>query len=501
MGKIATGTLVMALVLGGAAWVSTQFFATREAFQNQTDDQNPGTLSLEYTVTAEAGHIRVNGTASFPNGVILVGTLDKVGSGPIEVKEALVMNRLFALEFGPELSVQYYLHGPQDALQAGVYRLSVDFDPSRQSPFARESLLRSPLVKTSPTQGNGSREGDSASIRVSKTFVIGTAGEQQEAQTREQQQRQTIRQHLSDTLGRLSSFWQHLHTHYQQERLRGGFSRADSRAGDWQTWSAQWLNDLKDLGEKARLYEVVSLASPYHSAGDALVSVHKQLAVMPSLYFEVLTNERSLTDRDLQRTEQVAQNALGDAIAQLGQPDSHPFPVKVESVKPTIIVTAPLANVRSGPGMNHESMRQVKKDEVLDFLGEQGEWFQVQLGGGRTGWVHRNVVNKRPQGDGTTGDVKRGDVKPFGLEKGPHLQLEPIRLLSTPVEFIPRPTPDEVKIYAEIEQQLRDLQAGNSEERRAVEQRILQRMSDKHGISPEQAWNTYLKVQGWEIRP
>jgi hypothetical protein len=34
-----------------------------------------------------------------------------------------------------------------------------------------------------------------------------------------------------------------------------------------------------------------------------------------------------------------------------------------------------------------------------------------------------------------------------------------------------------------------------------VEQRSLQRMSDKHGISQEQVWNTYLKVQGWEIRP
>jgi uncharacterized protein YgiM (DUF1202 family) len=501
LSKVAAGTLVLALVLGGAVWVSGRFFASREAFQTQRDDQSQETLFVEYAVTAEAGHIRVNGTASFPNGVILVGTLDKVGSGLIAVKEALVMNRLFAMEFGPELYVQYYLQGLQDALQAGVYRLTVEFDPSQQSPFAQESLLRSLLVKASPTPGNGAREVDSASIRVSKTFAIGTAGEQQEAQIREQQYRQMTRQHLSDTLGSLTSFWQRLHAHYQQERLKGGFSRADSRATDWQTWSAQWLNDLKDLGEKALLYEVVSPASPYHTARNALVIVHKQLPVMSGLYFEVLTSERSLTDRELQRTGQVAQYALGDAIAELGQPDSVSFPVKVESVKPTVIVISPLVNVRSGPGTSYESIRQVKKDDVLDFQGEHGEWFQVQLGGGRTGWVHRNVASKRPQDDGTTGDAKRGDVKPLSLEKRPHLQLEPIRLLSTPVEFIPPPTSDEVKIYGEMEQQLRGLQAVNSEERRAVEQRILQRMSDKHGISPEQVWNTYLKVQGWQIRP
>ena len=99
------------------------------------------------------------------------------------------MNRLFALEFGPDLSVQYYLHSPQNALQPGVYRMNVEFDPSRQSPFAQESLFRSPIMKASPLSGNGSREIDSARIRLSKTFAIGTIEEQQETQAREQQSR------------------------------------------------------------------------------------------------------------------------------------------------------------------------------------------------------------------------------------------------------------------------------------------------------------------------
>ena len=228
--------------------------------------------------------------------------------------------------------------------------------------------------------------------------------------------------------------------------------------------------------------------------------MHKQLALMADLYFEVLMNDRSLSDPDLQRAEHIMQYALGDAIAQLGQPDNIPSPVKVETVKPTVVVTSPVVNVRNGPGMNHEAIKQFKKDEVLHLLGEQGEWFQVQLGGGRTGWVHRNVTSKRAQGDGPTDDINRVE-KSSSMERRSRLRLEPIRLLSIPVEFIPRPTSDEVKIYAETEHQLRDLQADNTRERREVEQRILQRMSEKHGISPEQVWNTYLKVQGWEIKP
>jgi Bacterial SH3 domain len=499
-GKIVAGMLVLTGVLSGAAWIIGQFLATRDISETQRAEQSQDTSFFEYTVTAEARHMRVSGTTNFPNGVILIGTLAKVGSEPMEVKEALVMNRLFAMEFGPERYGQSSLLGPQDALQAGVYHISVDFDPAQQSPFAREALLRWPHVKSRPMSESTSREIDPAIIRISKTVTIGTADEQHEAQTREQQHRQTIRQHLGETLGMLTSLWQRLRVQYQQERSRGGFSRGDLRANEWGTWSAQWLNDLKALEEKAQLYESASPAVPYHTAHDALVIVHKQLAVIRDLYFEVLTNERSPTDRELQRTQEVAQYALWDATAQLGQPASVPTPVKIETVKPTVVVTSPLVNVRSGPGISHEMVKQVKKDDILDFLGEQGEWFQVQLGGGRTGWIHRNVASKRPQGDGTTADAKRMDSKLLAIEKGPQLQLEPLRLLSTPLEYIPRPTPDEIKIYADVEVQLRDLQARNLEERKAAEQRILQRMSDKYIISPEQIWNTYLKVQGWEIK-
>ena len=138
-GKIAAASLILACVAAAIAWVSFYVFITRDAFQGQRDDPSQEPLVLEYTVTAEAGHIRVKGAANLPNGIILIGTLDRVGSGPIEVKEALIMNRLFAMEFGPELYVQYYLYGSQPALQAGIYRMNIEFDPSQQSPFAQEA--------------------------------------------------------------------------------------------------------------------------------------------------------------------------------------------------------------------------------------------------------------------------------------------------------------------------------------------------------------------------
>jgi uncharacterized protein YgiM (DUF1202 family) len=384
--------------------------------------------------------------------------------------------------------------------------MTVAFDPSRQSPFVQESLLRLPFVKAAPLAGYGSRQIDAAIIRLSKTLAIGTTEEQEATEARERMAGEIIRQHLRDALERLVSFWSGLQGRFQQERLKGGFPPGDLRASEWQTWAVQWLDELKGYGEETRLHEAVAPVTPHFTAQNALRNAHTELVAMPDFYFEVLTNARSLIDPDLQRAEQAIQSSLGNAIAELGQPaDSLLPPIKIDTTKPTVkpivIVTAPLVNVRNGPGMNHGSIKQLKKDDVLDFIGEHGEWFQVQLGGAQTGWVHRNVASKRQQGEGSADDIKRLDMKPSSLGKRAALRLEPINLSSTPVEFIPRPTSDEVRIYTELEHQLRDVQAGNPEERRAMEQRKLQHMSDNYGLTPEQIWNTYLTVQGWEIRP
>src|SRR5687767_3439830 len=95
-GKIVASMLVLTGVLAGAAWIFSQFSARRDTSETQRAEQGQETLFFEYTVTTEPGLLRVGGTANLPNGILLVGTLAKVGSGPLEVKEALVMNRLFA---------------------------------------------------------------------------------------------------------------------------------------------------------------------------------------------------------------------------------------------------------------------------------------------------------------------------------------------------------------------------------------------------------------------
>ena len=500
-GRLAIGTCVLAAVLGIGAWLSMKFLVSSEVTSPETILGGREASFFQFSVTVKADHVRVDGTADFPNGVILVGTLNRVGSGQVEIKEALVMNRLFALEFGPELLVEYYLHGPRNALQAGVYSISVDFDQAQQSPFAKESLLRWPLFQSSAVPGASSTGGlDPAMIRVSKVLTIGTLEEQREVQVWEQEYRQLVRQQLHATAGALADLWQQMRAHYQEERLKGSFTEGDTRASEWQAWEERLTNDLKAIGQKAQLNAEVSSASPLLSARDALASAHKQLGLLNDFYAEVLTNERLATDRDLQKTEHIIQYAFADVGAQLGYSYTlPPSPKAAEDAKATVIISAPLVNIRSGPGMGNEAIRQAKKDEVFDLLGEQGEWFHIRLNTTLAGWVHRNVASKHSQGGGIATGPRSSDTPIMTSEHKPRLSLEPINLFATPAEYIPQPTADEIKIYGEMEAQLRATKVRGSNEPQATEQQVLQRTSEQFGVSLERVRNSYLKVQGWEI--
>lgn len=501
LSKVLIGGIFVAALLGGSVWVVTQVLGSRDASPRQTAEHPVETSMFSYAVSVEPERLRISGVANLPNGTILVGTLDKVGFGPLEMKEALVMNRIFAMEFGPELYVAYPWIGQVRALTAGTYRISVEFDPAQQSPFVRESLWRRNVNSNPTADGEDSREVAPAVYRVATTFAMGTPQEQQEAQVREQQHRQAIRQHLEETIRGLTGLWRRLRTQYEQDLQQGGFPKTDPRATAWQAWGAQWLTELRTLGEEQRLQETTSPAAPYRFLRDAVVTIYRQMPAVKEWYFEVLVKERRANDPELQRAEQQLHWAFGDAFAQLGHSDVPQPTLKPESTKRTVMITAPLVNIRRGPGMSHEAFSQLKKDAVLDFLQEQGEWFQVKLSDGQVGWVHRNVASAGPGADGSTDGAEQDNGNAVFSERRAPLRLEPMALPATPVDYLPRPTPDEFRVYADIEQQLRNLMVGSAVERLMAEQRVVQRVSEKYGVSPGLLWNVYLKVQGWEVRP
>jgi TonB family protein len=71
--------------------------------------------------------------------------------------------------------------------------------------------------------------------------------------------------------------------------------------------------------------------------------------------------------------------------------------VPAAEAKPTppqeyVRVTGSRLNVREQPNTSAAAVARVKKGERLAVLGRDGEWFQVRLADGATGWVHGKYV-------------------------------------------------------------------------------------------------------------
>lgn len=58
----------------------------------------------------------------------------------------------------------------------------------------------------------------------------------------------------------------------------------------------------------------------------------------------------------------------------------------------TLIVKAPLVNVRQGPGTKSQVLFQAEKGVSFKRLGKKGDWFKVQHADGDVGWVHKTLV-------------------------------------------------------------------------------------------------------------
>ncbi len=61
-----------------------------------------------------------------------------------------------------------------------------------------------------------------------------------------------------------------------------------------------------------------------------------------------------------------------------------------------LAVSAPVANIRSGPGTSHNVLWKVEKFFPLLVIDKSGEWYQFKDFEGDSGWVHRSLVDKTP---------------------------------------------------------------------------------------------------------
>ncbi len=61
-----------------------------------------------------------------------------------------------------------------------------------------------------------------------------------------------------------------------------------------------------------------------------------------------------------------------------------------------LTVSAPVANIRSGPGTGHNVLWKVEQYFPVLVIEKSGEWYRFEDFEGDKGWVHQSLVGKIP---------------------------------------------------------------------------------------------------------
>jgi SH3-like domain-containing protein len=59
-----------------------------------------------------------------------------------------------------------------------------------------------------------------------------------------------------------------------------------------------------------------------------------------------------------------------------------------------VAAAVPVANIRSGPGQQHDILWQIEMYHPLEIVKRQGAWYQFQDFDDELGWVHKSLVKK-----------------------------------------------------------------------------------------------------------
>ena len=61
-----------------------------------------------------------------------------------------------------------------------------------------------------------------------------------------------------------------------------------------------------------------------------------------------------------------------------------------------LTVTMPVANIRTGPGTEHEILWKVEKYHPLFIIGKSGSWYNFRDFEKDEGWIHKSLVGNIP---------------------------------------------------------------------------------------------------------
>src|SRR4051812_45154492 len=78
----------------------------------------------------------------------------------------------------------------------------------------------------------------------------------------------------------------------------------------------------------------------------------------------------------------------------------------------SVTIAESTVNIRNGPGLSYQLVKQVKNGEKFAIIKEKDDWIQIQLSATKTGWVANWVVTKSSNGttSSSSSNSKKGSA-------------------------------------------------------------------------------------------
>ena len=99
----------------------------------------------------------------------------------------------------------------------------------------------------------------------------------------------------------------------------------------------------------------------------------------------------------------------------------------------SITISTDFVNVRGGPGLSYPLIKKVYRDEKYPIVKEQGDWIEVQLASGQTGWLVNWLVTKETNSNNLGAHPNSESTDNTGIVNGDTLNMRTEPSATSPV--------------------------------------------------------------------
>ena len=105
-----------------------------------------------------------------------------------------------------------------------------------------------------------------------------------------------------------------------------------------------------------------------------------------------------------------------------------------------IVVTTKVVNVREGAGLSFPIVKKLTKGETYPIVNEDGDWIEIGIGAGKTGWVANWLVEKKTDSSQVKMKLGQGTItgSSVRVRSGPGTTFQTVSTISkgTPVDIM-----------------------------------------------------------------